>query len=92
MRILIAMVVGSAKPWLMLDVDDQGHVSRLKLLNDPGINLGPIAIQEGFKMTFSPARDSDDHGSRERAAQEMDHALASAATCIVRWIANPSER
>ena len=49
-----------AKAWLLLDVDAKGHVSRLKLLNDPGNNLGPIAIEEGFKMTFTPARDSDD--------------------------------
>ena len=47
-----------SKAWLLLDVDDAGHVWRLKLLNDPGQNLGPIAIKEGFKMTFSPARDA----------------------------------
>jgi len=47
-----------AKAWLLLDVDDTGHVWRLKLLNDPGQNLGPIAIAEGFKMSFTPARDA----------------------------------
>ena len=47
-----------AKAWLMLDVDVTGHVWRLKLLNDPGHDLAPIAIREGFKMTFSPARDA----------------------------------
>jgi hypothetical protein len=46
-----------AKCWLLLDIDDTGTVSRLKLLNDPGNSLAPIAIKEGFKMKFSPARD-----------------------------------
>jgi len=48
-----------ARAWLMLDVDETGHVKRVKLLNDPGLDLAPIAIEEGFKMTFSPARDAD---------------------------------
>jgi hypothetical protein len=50
-----------AKAWLLLDIDDTGHVSRLKLLNDPGMGLGDVAVREGFKMTFHPARDTKDH-------------------------------
>jgi hypothetical protein len=47
-----------AKAWLLLDVDETGTVQRLKLLNDPGYDLAPIAIAEGFKQHFSPARDA----------------------------------
>jgi hypothetical protein len=46
-----------AKAWLLLDIDATGTVTQLKLLNDPGYELRPIAIAEGFKQHFSPGLD-----------------------------------
>ncbi|MEZ4403685.1 MAG: carboxypeptidase-like regulatory domain-containing protein [Kofleriaceae bacterium] len=46
------------RAWLLLSVDDTGEVTKLKLLRDPGYDLGPIAISEGFKLRFTPARDA----------------------------------
>jgi carboxypeptidase family protein len=45
------------RAWLLLEVDDKGSVARLKLLNKPGFDLDPIAIREGLKLKFEPARD-----------------------------------
>jgi len=44
------------RAWLLLDVDETGTVTRLKFLNKPGYDLEPIAIAEGFKLAFEPAR------------------------------------
>ena len=46
-----------ARAWLLLDVDQYGHVSRLKLLKRPGFGLEKICLEEAFKMRFAPARD-----------------------------------
>lgn len=45
------------RAWLLLDVDEHGKVSRLKVLNHVGYDLEPIAIAEGFKVEFSPGKD-----------------------------------
>ncbi len=45
------------RAWLLLDVDTKGNVKQLKLLNKPGYDLDPIAIREGLKLKFEPARD-----------------------------------
>jgi hypothetical protein len=47
-----------AKAWLMLEVDQQGQVNRVKLLHAPGYDLDSIAVREAFKMRFSPARNA----------------------------------
>ena len=47
------------RAWLLLDVDARGKVTRLKLLKRPGYDLEPLAIAEGFKLLFSPARDEN---------------------------------
>jgi hypothetical protein len=47
-----------ARAWLLLDVDETGRVSRLKLLKRPGFDLDQIAIDEAFKLRFEPARDA----------------------------------
>jgi hypothetical protein len=47
-----------AKAWLMLEIDVQGRVHRVKLLHDPGYDLDSIAIREAFKMRFTPARNA----------------------------------
>lgn len=49
------------RAWLLLDVDKTGKVSRLKLLNKPGLDLDAIAIREAFAIPFAPARDRADH-------------------------------
>jgi hypothetical protein len=46
-----------AKAWLLLDLDETGHVRRLKVLKKPGYKLDEIATREAFKLTFDPARD-----------------------------------
>jgi len=48
----------------MLDVSEQGTVTRLKLLNPAGHQLDPIAIREAWKLTFEPARDRAKHPVR----------------------------
>jgi hypothetical protein len=45
------------RAWLLLDIDKKGNVARLKLLNKPGYDLDPIAIREGLRLKFEPARD-----------------------------------
>jgi hypothetical protein len=46
-----------ARAHLMLDIDEQGTVARLKLLGKPGYDLDRIAIREAFRLRFEPARD-----------------------------------
>lgn len=45
------------RAWLLLDVDATGKVTRIKFLRKPGYDLEPIALSEGFKLSFEPARD-----------------------------------
>lgn len=54
-----------AKAWLLLDIDESGVVTRLKLLKKPGYDLDQIAIERGFSMRFDPAEDT--HGKRLRS-------------------------
>lgn len=46
-----------ARAWLLLDVDETGAVSRLKMLKRPGFALERICIQKAFELRFSPALD-----------------------------------
>lgn len=46
------------RAWMLLDVDERGVVTRLKLLKRPGYDLDEIAVREGFKLRFTPARDA----------------------------------
>jgi hypothetical protein len=45
------------RAWLLLYVDEQGRVARLKLIKDPGYDLGEIALRAASKLRFDPARD-----------------------------------
>jgi hypothetical protein len=45
------------RAWLLLYVDERGRVVRLKLLKDPGFDLGDIALRAAAKLRFDPARD-----------------------------------
>ena len=47
-----------ARAFLLLDIDETGHVTRLKLLKRPGFDLDQIAIDEAFKLQFEPALDA----------------------------------
>ena len=47
-----------ARAWLLLDVDETGHVTRLKLLKAPGFDLDAIAIDTAFRLHFDPALDA----------------------------------
>ncbi|MEJ7597242.1 MAG: carboxypeptidase-like regulatory domain-containing protein [Kofleriaceae bacterium] len=54
------------KAWLLLDVSASGEVTQLKLLKRAGYDLDPIAIREGFKLKFEPARDRTKHAIRSQ--------------------------
>jgi hypothetical protein len=54
------------RAWLLLDVDAQGKVEHVKLLNAPGFDLDAIAVKAGFDVEFEPARDTA--GNAVRAA------------------------
>jgi hypothetical protein len=45
------------KAWLMLEIDEQGAVARVKLMQKPGHDLDRIAIRDAFALRFEPARD-----------------------------------
>jgi hypothetical protein len=47
-----------ARAFLLLDINEKGQVTRLKLLKRPGFDLDQIAIDEAFKLQFEPARDA----------------------------------
>jgi hypothetical protein len=49
-----------ARAWLLLDVDANGTVARVKFLRHPGADLDKIALQQAFAMQFEPARDAHD--------------------------------
>lgn len=44
--------------WVLIDLDERGTVSRLKLIKRPGFDLDRIAVEEAFKLKFEPARDA----------------------------------
>jgi hypothetical protein len=46
-----------ARAWLLLDVDERGQVTRLKLLKAPGFDLDEICIEQALALTFDPALD-----------------------------------
>lgn len=52
------------RAWLLLDVDETGTVTQLKFLKKPGYDLEPIAVSEGFKLSFEPGRDHDGRAVR----------------------------
>jgi len=53
------------RAWLLLDIDAQGTVTRVKMLNAPGYDLEPIAIRQAFQTKFAPAHDA--HGNSIRS-------------------------
>ena len=52
------------KAWLMLEVSETGSVLHVKFLKRPGFDLDPIAVREGFKLKFEPARDRANRPTR----------------------------
>jgi len=47
-----------ARAWLLLDIDETGRVTRLKLLKTPGYRLEKICIDAAFELRFEPATDA----------------------------------
>lgn len=45
------------RAWLLLDVGERGTVTAVKVLNDPGHKLAPIATHAAFGLKFEPALD-----------------------------------
>lgn len=64
------------RAWLLLDVDERGTVTRLKLLNKPGYDLEDIAIAQGFALSFKPGRD------------ERDRPVRTLLVWPIEWVAN----
>jgi hypothetical protein len=48
------------RAWVLVEVNERGGVSRVKLLNPPGYDLDAIAVREAFKLKFEPARNRVD--------------------------------
>ena len=61
-----------ARAWILLDVDERGTVSRIKLLKRPGFGLDQIAIDESFKLKFEPARDEQNRPIRTYIVWTME--------------------
>lgn len=45
------------RAWLMLDINERGVVTHVKLLNAPGHGLDDIAVRGALALRFEPARD-----------------------------------
>ncbi len=45
------------RAWLLLDLDETGAVTRVKLLDRPGYDLDAIAVRFAFALELEPARD-----------------------------------
>lgn len=52
------------RAWLLLDIDDRGSVTRVKMLNAPGYDLESIALKQAFRTQFEPARDASGRPAR----------------------------
>jgi hypothetical protein len=61
-----------ARAFLLLDIDERGEVTRLKLLKRPGFDLDQIAIDEAFKLKFEPARDGHGRPIRTYIVWDME--------------------
>lgn len=46
------------RAWMLLEIDEVGTVTRLKVMQRPGYDLDDIAVREAFKLTFTPAKDA----------------------------------
>ncbi|HEX7704150.1 MAG TPA: carboxypeptidase-like regulatory domain-containing protein [Kofleriaceae bacterium] len=49
------------RAWLLLEVSANGDVTRVNLLDKPGLDLDKIAVRDAFKLKFEPARDRTNH-------------------------------
>jgi hypothetical protein len=61
-----------ARAWLLLDIDETGRVTRLKMLKRPGFDLDQIAIDEAFKLKFEPALDAEGRPMRTYLLWDME--------------------
>lgn len=60
------------KAWMLLDVDEQGVVQRMKFLKHPGYDLEKIAVAEMFKLRFAPALDATKRPMRTQILWEIE--------------------
>ena len=60
------------KAHLLLEIDERGVVTRVKLLNKPGYKLDAIAITEAFKLRFDPALDGGKRAMRSTLLWEIE--------------------
>jgi hypothetical protein len=61
-----------AKAWLLLDIDERGSVTRVKLLKKPGYDLDQIAIDRGFSMRFDPAQDANGNAMKSQLVTPIE--------------------
>ena len=52
------------RAWMLLDINERGTVTRVKMLNPPGYDLEPIALKQAFRTQFEPARDTNGQAVR----------------------------
>jgi hypothetical protein len=52
------------RAWVLLEIDEQGGVARMKMLKHPGAELELYAVDYAFGMKFQPARDGGGNPTR----------------------------
>jgi hypothetical protein len=60
------------RAWLLLDLDEAGAVTRVKLLDHPGYGLDAIAVRSAFALEFEPARDAASRPMRTQMLWVID--------------------
>jgi hypothetical protein len=61
-----------AKAWLLLEVDSDGTVIRIKFLKRPGYDLDRIAVETAFGLTFTPALDRRGRAVRSQVVYPIE--------------------
>ncbi|HEY4239549.1 MAG TPA: hypothetical protein VGM88_07020 [Kofleriaceae bacterium] len=61
------------RQWVLLEVDERGHVARFKWLNHvPTPDLAPIAEKYALALTFTPGEDGHGHAVRTQVVWPME--------------------
>jgi hypothetical protein len=61
-----------ARAWLLLDIDETGQVTRVKLLKAPGFDLDKICLETAFALTFDPAKDGEGRPMKQYLLWSME--------------------
>jgi len=58
--------------WVLLDIDETGKVTRVKLLKVPGHDLEKLAVKTAMKLEFEPAIGNDGRPARSWLAMPIE--------------------